>query len=449
MNARLASLLAALALAVPALAGTAQAQGSAGGGTISCTSDLPAYGPLNVSQTMGAGTSGALTLGGDNNKFIGTCTLVGTIPSGWTVDETSGAALSAAGGAGNDGTFKWDSNEDDASFADSGTFTNAGTFADGASGFTQQIEVADFVNTGTVLSGSPTFELGGTGTFDDHGIVDVSSGASFALAGTFLLEAGGTIKAGGAFDVAGSTFDVRGGSVTSGVLTSPYHLGVGATTIEFAAGLPASSKGTIQVGVPAALTGVVPKGWALDLSSGITASPGAGNAGTIEWAAGAGNSTFADSSTFVNSGTFADDATGLSQQITAKRFVNTGTVRSHAPGFAVGGTSPTFDDRGTVIVDPKASFGTGGTFVLDRGGSIQTRGSFDIAGATLDVDGGSVTRGILVSPYHLGVGTTRIVFAASLPASSKGIIDVQVPITVTGTVSKSWTLKLDGGRIVR
>ena len=63
----------------------------------------PAFGPLNVSQDMGAGTSGSLVLGGDNNKFIGTCNLAGTIPAGWSVEELSGAVLSAAPGSGNAG----------------------------------------------------------------------------------------------------------------------------------------------------------------------------------------------------------------------------------------------------------------------------------------------------------------------------------------------------------
>ena len=434
-----AAVLVALCLGAPTGAASA-------GGSINCQSDLPAYGPLNVTQTMAGGSSGSLTLGGDNNKFIGTCTLSGTIPSGWSVLQLSGAALSATPGSGNAGRFTW--NTDDAHFVDSGSFDNSGTFVDVSDGFAQQIEVADFVNTGTVRSSSTGLLIGGTKPlFDNRGVVEVDAKDTFELAGTFILDTGGTMRAAGALDIAGSTFEIHGGSVASGVLTSPYRLGVAPTAVTFAAGLPASSHGTIELQVASTLSGVVPKGWALAASSSIAAERGSGNAGTIEWAPDSGNSTFTDSATFRNSGTFRDLAKGFSQQIQVADFVNTGLVVSHSPGLSLSGAANAFDNRGIVQVDAKGSFAAGGTFVLDRGGIIRTAGSFDVAGSTFEVKGGSVASGALVSPYHLGVGPTAIVFGPHLPASSHGTIKIQVPSKVSGSIPATWKLVVDGGQI--
>jgi len=421
-----------------------RATADAGSGSINCTSDLPAYGALNVTQAMNAGTTGSLTLGGDNNKFIGTCGLTGTIPSGWSVDELGGAALSAAPGSGNAGTFTW--NTDDSSFSDPGTFDNSGTFVDESDGFTQQIDVADFLNTGTVRSRSTGLVIGGTSPeFDNRGLVEVERNDSFELAGTFVLDTGGTMQAAGALDIAGSTFEIRGGAVATGVLTSPYRLGVGPSAISFGAGLSASSKGTIDVQVPTTLSGIVPKGWTLALSSSVTARPGSGNAGTIDWTPTTDDASFSDSATFANTGTFGDGAAGYTQQISVQHFTNTGLVYSRAPGFGLAGTSPVFVDQGSVQVTGEGAFALAGTFVLDAHGTIQAGRGLDIAGSTFEVRGGSITSGVAISPYHLGVGPTTISFPPPQQTGSHGTIDVQVPIKVIGSPSKGWKLKLDGG----
>ena len=235
--------------------------------------------------------------------------------------------------------------------------------------------------------------------------------------------------------------------MTSGVLTGPYRLGVGPTAVSFGSGLPANSHGTIVLKVASTLSGVVPRGWTLETSSSITAESGSANEGLIEWSPDSGNSTFTDSATFRNSGTFVDRASGLTQQIEVADFVNTGLVVSHSTAFALSGASNVFDNRSTFVVDAKSSFGAGGTFILDKGGVIHAVGSFYIAGSTFEVKGGSVASGALVSPYHLGVGPTAIVFAPHLPASSHGAIKVQVPSKVSGTVPTTWKLVLDGGQI--
>jgi hypothetical protein len=442
---RLASVVVAL-FAFGLLPNVVRAGAVTGSGSINCTSDLPAYGALDVTQAMSAGTSGSLTLGGDNNKFIGACSLTGTIPTGWTVEELSGADLAAAPGSGNGGTFTWDT--DDSSFADSGTFDNSGTFVDESDGFTQEIDVADFLNTGTVRSQSTGLVIGGTSpSFDDRGAVEVAANDSFELAGTFVLDTGGTMQAVGVLDIAGSTFEVRGGAVTSGVLTSPYRLGLGPSAISFAAGVPASSTGTIEVQVPTTLSGIVAKGWTLALSSSVTAQPGSGNAGTIDWTPATDNATFSDTTTFANTGTFGDAATGYTQQITARTFSNTGLVYSRAPGFGLGGSSPMFVDQGRVQITGKGAFALAGTFMLDAHGTIQAGRGLDIAGSTFEVRGGSITSGVAISPYHLGVGPTTISFPPGQQPGSRGTVNVQVPIKVIGNPPVDWKLKLDGGQI--
>ena len=63
------------------------------------------------------------------------------------------------------------------------------------------------------------------------------------------------------------------------------------------------------------------------------------------------------------------------------------------------------------------------------------------------VAGGSVVTGALTSPYHLGVGSTAIVFRSHLPASSRGKIKVQVPTKLSGKAPKTWKLVIDGGQL--
>ncbi len=453
------ALLSVISLALPLALGEVPAAATASGGvSISCSNTDPILGPLRSSVTLAPGRGGFLQLGAPNGgkgHYVGNCTLDGTIPARWTVAEGSWVALSATTGSANAGTVVL--NTPNSTFSDGGTFTNSGTFEDDSNGLTQTIAVREFVNTGTVVAEDGAFGTSGTTAdppcpiceFVDRGTVRVDPKQGFTSGSIFVLEPGGTIDDHGSFDIANeSTFDVEGGSVTSGVPTTGQFLGQGASTIRFGHDLAATSRGTIDVATSANLEGVIPKHWTIDNTGGSIAATQAGNAGTFVWE-DIDNSTFSDPTTFVNSGTFTDDATGWSQDIEVSRFVNTGTVNSNAPGFGLSGatgiTGPLFVDLGRLDVAPKQSFSAAGVFELAAGGTIDNRGGFSIDGTTLDVHGGSVLGQPPSVLYHLGAQPAVVRFEPPVPAGSSGTIDIGMPVTLYGVIPRHWTLDVVGG----
>jgi hypothetical protein len=435
-----------LALALPVTLGDVALAAASGGATISCTTTDSILGPLQSSATLVAGTSGFLQLGGidgGKGRYIGNCTLNGTIPSGWKVDEASWVAMTATTGSGNDGTFTVGTG-------------NSGTFEDDSGAQIQQIEVGDFVNTGSVVAAGGGFGTAGATAnppcpkcrFVDKGTVVVEPKQGFSSGSIFVLAKGGTIQANGGFGIAnGSIFDVEGGSVTSGVPTSTQYLGSAAPTIEFGTHLSSLSKGTIDVTSSAELRGVIPKHWALELSGGSVTASGSGNNGTFLWDHD-DNSTFSDATTFVNSGTFTDDTSGWSQQIEVPRFVNKGTVNSEAPGFGMSGASgmagPVFVNDGELVIAPKASFGAAGTFDLAEGAVIN-HGNFGIGRGVLQVGAGSLLGNPATDVYSLGGGPATVTFEPTVSASSVGNLLFGTGLTVNGVIPKKWVLNNQGG----
>jgi hypothetical protein len=447
----------ALALAVPITEGQVAFATGTGGATITCTNSDPILGPLHSSATLAAAANGFLQLGGINGgkgKYVGNCTLNGTIPAGWKVAEASWVALTATNGSGNAGTFTLGTG--DTTFVDVGTFTNSGTFEDDSSGLTQMIEVGDFVNTGRLVSAGGAFGTAGPTnnppcpkcTFVDIGTVQVNPKQTFSSGSIFVLAPGGTIDAQGSFGIANeSTFDVEGGSVIAGEATSTQFLGLSEPTIKFAADLPSTSKGTIDITSSADLQGIIPRHWALDVSGGSVTASNSGNEGTFLWDHD-DNSTFSDATTFVNSGTFTDTTTGWSQQIEVSRFVNTGTVTSNAPGFgmsaAAGMAGPVFVNDGIFIIEPKASFSAAGTFDL-AGGAIVNHGGFGIGKTVLEVNGGSLRGSPASDVYSLGAGPATVTFEPSVSASSVGHLVFGTGLTINGIIPKGWVLDNIGG----
>ncbi len=457
----LVALLALVLLALPlttVLRAGAVAAGAPGGAAINCTNTDSVLGPLQSSVTLAAGTTGSLQLGSPSagkGHYVGACTLTGTVPAGWTVNEGDWVALTATTGSANAGTFVLSTSN--STFVDSGTFTNAGRFEDDSDGLTQTIAVGDFVNTGTVVSEDGGFGTSGTTanppcpscTFVDRGTLRVDPKQAFVSGSIFVLASGGTIDADGNFDIANeSTFYVDGGSVTGGVPTTGQYLGQGAATIKFGAQLPASSRGTIDVATDANLQGTIAKHWTVDDTGGSVAATDAGNAGTFAWE-GPDNSTFSDATTFVNSGRFTDTAAGWVQYLEVSRFINTGTVTSNAPGFGMAGSTgaprPVFVDQGRLDVAPKQGFSASGIFDLDTGGTIDNGGDFSIDGTTLNVQGGSVLGQPPSVLYHLGAQPATVRFEPPGPAGSTGTIDVGMPVTLYGVVPEHWTLDIVGG----
>jgi hypothetical protein len=392
-----------------------------------------------------------------SNKFIGTCQLSGTIPTGWTVSQASFSTLSATDGSANAGTFEWGPQMGDTAFSDAGTFINSGRFVDEAAGLSQAIAVRRFVNTGVLQSSAPDMAIDGPAsgpacsscTFINRASVELGQKSVLSSGSKFIMTPRSVIDAVGTFDIANmSTFDVEGGTVSGGPLGTSQFLNQGPATIEFTAPGAASSTGKIDVSTNVNLQGVVPRRWAVYDSSGSVTAVAAGNDGTFEWTSSADNSALSSTSTFVNSGTFVDSAAGLTQEISLPRFVNDGTVISNAPAFGISvrpGVPSDFVDNGTVLVGPKGGFNAAGTLVLDRGGLIEDRGSFDIGGTVLELDGGSIKGKPPSNPYHLGSGTTTLDFVAPSDVASSGTLDVQTLTDVQGQVPAHWQLDVTGG----
>lgn len=444
---------------VPGAPGATAWAAPAEGAAVSCTNTDPILGPLKSSATMPAGTTGFLQLGSPPNggKFTvgGTCALSGTVPAGWKVAEGSWVSLSATSGSGNAGTFIVRTG--DSTFTDSGIFTNSGTFEDGSNGLTQGLYVEHFVNKGTVASDGGAFGTDGTTanppcpkcTFADYGTVDIAAKQTFGSGSIFVLEPGGKIEGPPAsFGINNeSTFEVLGGTVAPGTVTTTQFLGQGASTIEFAATVPPASRGTIDVSTGANLKGVIPKHWTLDNSDGSIAASNSGNKGTFIWTAGVDDVTLSDATPFVNSGSFTDDATGFSQQLEVPRFVNNGTFTSNAPGFGVGGNgfTPVFVDNGTVRVGAKGGFGATGVFDLNAGGTVLNQGGFGLSGVTLNVGGGSISGKPATALYHLGASAVAVKFETPMPAASHGNLTLGLATTLTGVIPRHWTVNEVGG----
>jgi hypothetical protein len=451
------SAICVLALALPLTLGDVAFAAATSGATISCSNTDSILGPLQSSATLAAGTTGFLQLGGINGgkgQYIGNCTLNGTIPSGWKVDEASWVAMTATDGSGNAGTFTVSTGN--STFLDNGTFTNSGTFEDDSGANTQSIQVGDFVNTGSVVAAGGGFGTAGAANnpscpkcrFVDKGTVVVEAKQGFSSGSIFVLAKGGTIKAEGTFGIANdSTFDVEGGSITQGVATSTQFLGLSAPTIEFGTHLASLSKGTIDITSSAYLRGVIAKHGAMDISGGSVMARNSGNNGTFLWDHD-DNSTFSDATTFINSGTFTDVTTGWSQQIEVPRFVNKGTVTSDAPGFGMSGASgmagPVFVNDGELVVGPKASFGAAGTFDL-AGGAVVNHGNFGIGKGVLEVGAGSLLGDPATDVYSLGGGPATVIFEPSISASSVGHLTFGTTLTIEGVIPKKWVLDNEGG----
>jgi hypothetical protein len=414
---------------------------------------------LQSSATLAAGTSGFLQLGGiDGGKgqYIGNCTLNGTIPSGWKVAEASWVALTATSGSGNAGTFTVGTGN--TTFLDSGTFTNSGTFEDDSGAQIQQIEVGDFVNTGSVVAAGGGFGTAGAASEPALSQVQVRRQRDRRGRAQARLLLGEHFRAGQRRDdrepaaaLVSPTprlFWSRAARLPRGYPHRPSTWALAAPTIVFGTHLPSSSKGTIDITSSAYLRGVIPKHWALELRGGSVTASDSGNDGTFLWDHD-DNSTFSDATKFVNSGTFTDNTSGWSQQIEVPRFVNTGTVTSEAPGFGMSGASgmagPVFVNDGELVIEPKASFGAAGTFDLAAGVVINHGNFRDRQGRPAKWAPARCSATPATDVYSLGGGPATVTFEPSVSASSVGQLLFGTGLTINGVIPKKWVLDNQGG----
>ena len=369
-----------------------------------------------------------------SGSITGSCpvALSGTVPSNWTLE--AGGNLGFAPGSVNDGAIQLDGGN--LTLSDSGSFTNNGTISDTSTGNVQDIAVADFVNLGTVQSEAPGLVLAGGSTsdlFDNQGIVTVGSADTMTVSeGTFELDSGGSIAAGeGVFQLADySTLDVTGGTMTSGTVTTQVTLGVGPSALSFGSSVPAESSGTINVTAPMALSGTIPAGWTVDVDSGtLTAAPGAGNEGTLDFD---GGQTFSDSGTFTNAGT-----------LVAQQFVEVDVASfTNAASGSVAATSGASITFGPVPTNLSAGTLSGGTW--SAAGRIDFGAAVTTDDATLAISGnGEFASGTYLSfVFDALSGLSTIGPGASLSLSG-GANE-----TVNGALSNQGTISLGAGDVL-
>jgi hypothetical protein len=226
------------------------------------------------------------------------------------------------------------------------------------------------------------------------------------------------------------------------VCTSGQHVTVGS-----------AQSVTVGTGVfdTCAMSGVIPPTAAVSVDGdAITASPGAGNAGTLNFVT-ANASLVVPTGTFANSGTINNPGdSGL--VCFAGNFLNTGLFE------ATGGGRMWFNGSQCNTTPGTLENGSGGTISIQSGSfEVQTSMSLKldagstttvVAGTTaqtvdttLDVAGGSVN----------GTGTLALIDGGALSfeagAGGGGALDLTgaTPLTLNGTIPAGWTVDLDGG----
>jgi hypothetical protein len=192
--------------------------------------------------------------------------------------------------------------------------------------------------------------------------------------------------------------------------------------------------------------------------SGITATKGAGNAGTIT---DSGQGTISDSGSFTNSGTL-DLTGGVTVKVAQLTNSSTGLIESGATsgrsgplfGYGTGTTAGTIDNYGTLkvlpnqylTIGPSSCAATAGEDLVTEPGSVitvstKTTSTFTVACGTLDLAGGTVPAG----PLRVTATAHELVtFDQGLPTGAGGMADTvrigKAGTTVKGSIPKGWTV---------
>jgi hypothetical protein len=401
-----------------------------------------------------------LTINGGNGD--GNCNMSGSIPQNASVTLTGGVGVTAASGSSNAGTFTFATGAVNSGLVTpaGGTFSNSGAIVDDANSNSQALFAASFINTGTIdaaASGSQLLVEGAQGGSNAGVLENESGGRIESQAGATLsintpmslkMDAGSsaTNAPSGAFNLYYAALDVAGGTVT-GTLT----LFQSAVTFESSA---SGSTGTAEVTSPSSLTGEIPAGWTISLSSGggFSAASGSGNAGTIKFLDSNDAIATPAGGTFTNSGTIIDDATSLRQALYAGTFTNTGTIESAGAGGNLifdgeqGGSNP------GVVVNA-----SGGTLKSDSGANVEFDYPVSLTldvGSTTDIASGGTLR-VNNSALNVAGGTVNGVITdfqaaltfASTAAGSTGTVNGISDFSLTGTIPRAWTVSVSGGGI--
>ena len=233
--------------------------------------------------------------------------------------------------------------------------------------------------------------------------VELSSSASIKT-----LNNQGSLDVGGSLTISGS------GSVSSGALTA---------------------EGTIAGNGSLSVTGsMTTNGATFGGPGAVTVQSGS----TWEIA-----STTVSGGSVVNDGTAAIDSTDALNLGAGVTVTNNGTMTMYASSQIYGyNTTSVFANAGTLVVSPgsigTALLGNYNNLVVNNTGSIQiASGTLDVLGATLNLNGGSVS-----GPGTLDVqGTLGINSAQTLanPFVVQGTVNGNSPLSVTGTMTTNGT----------
>ncbi len=489
----LSARLAGRALARPARTATDPLAGE--GGTVECTE-------ANVVQldvAMAYGTSGTVDVDGDNSALgaDSVCTLTGVVPAGWNVffgPYSVNAAPNPDGTAGVEGTLTLGSWYDGfnnscygANFnaAAGMTFYNEGTITQSSfngapynqpnCGFPDPtVNLANFVQEPGATFGIPAgsswdFDYDNSttpGTFLNEGSLSVPSTGTLQLANgnctkgiDFVSEPGSTVAvaSGGTFAVECGLIDVEGGTISSGVVTTgDTHIG-----LIFGASIPSTSAGAIQIpGGAVTLTGTVAPGWTVVTLNGgtITAAPGSGNDGVIQFT----STAVSDTGAFTNAGTL--DASG-GGTLNVADLVNTGLLEmtaynaSSADALTLNYDSTSgpavLDNTGTIHVDENQTLYVGpqnchnGTDLVMQGGTIDAPGTFALQCGELDLDGGTISSAGPAQVFT--IGQTMVDFDTGLGTGSVPGTDVVAfhdsGGVAEGLIPSGWTVSIVGNPI--
>lgn len=327
----------------------------------------------------------------------------------------------------------------------SGGLTNTGEVRTSVgAGGPRAINASTFVNDGAVaLNASTTLgQFGPSGQFTNNSAWSIAAGTTTSMngAGLTFTQAAGNLDAQGAFEVTNATFNFDGGTITGGGLrltNGSFNIGEGST-----------GAGSAVLRGNVALSGDVAGSQTLRLrgesgiNTAVTAADMLTNAGLMELTTiqvGA-SVTMTANSGLANSGEVRTSAgTGGARTINAQSFVNDAFVNlntSTVLGAAAGMGAFTNNSAWTIAGGTTTSM-TGPTLSFTQaGGTLDAQGAFEVADATFNFDGGSITGGglrLTNGAFNIGDGSVGGAFAV-----------LRGGMTLSGDIAGSQTLRLRG-----
>ncbi|HTW99016.1 MAG TPA: hypothetical protein VMD59_09580, partial [Acidimicrobiales bacterium] len=193
------------------------------------------------------------------------------------------------------------------------------------------------------------------------------------------------------------------------------------------------------------LSGNIPSGWTVLVSPFALDVSGAGNSGSLDAVDMSG-------STFENEGSLgptASDPSSMTEDVDVADFTNlAGGELTAAPSDTLyfdddQSSAGTLDNEGTIDAPAGAEVqvGThncaaGVDLVLEEGGAVDAAGTVSVQCGGLEVEGGTVSSGALVT----GPSTVSLTFGSSVAADSNGTIDLDGASSLSGVIAAGWTV---------